>query len=116
MLELFVEPDLVGRLQLQNERKNVLLLGQIDETGNVNVDKSGDQKLAIEPVHDAAMSRDHGAEVFDFEGSLEATGEEAAERSNNRTKERKRKRMQNERIIIERSWNSNQFQQRGQRW
>ena len=39
------------------------------------------------PVHDAAMSRNYVPEIFDLEGSLEAGGEESAERSDDGSEE-----------------------------
>lgn len=65
---------------------------------NVNVDERRHQVLAVEPVDDSAVTRNNITEVFNLERPLEATGEEAAERTDDRTEQWERQRVQNKRI------------------
>ena len=55
---------------------------------DVNIDKCGHQELAVKPVHDATMARDHVTKILDLECTLETGGKESSKRSNDRSKER----------------------------
>ena len=81
---------LVFVLQLVDHVNDFGRIGRLDEADDVHVDEGGHQILAIEAVHNASVAGDHVAKVFDFEGSLEATGEEAAKRANDRAEQRQR--------------------------
>lgn len=72
--------------------------GRSDKAVKVDVHEGGHDHLAVEPVHEAAVARDGITEVLDLEGSLEAAGEEAAERADRRSEDRQRQGMLLERV------------------
>lgn len=58
-------------------------VGAPDEASNVDINKCGHEVLAVKSVHNATMTRDSVGKILDLEGSLEAAGKEATERSHN---------------------------------
>lgn len=56
-------------------------VGAPDEASDVDIDECGHEVLAVESVHNATMTRDSVGKILDLEGSLEAAGKEATERS-----------------------------------
>ena len=98
-LQLFVRPqhqhllqqlqqDGVSEAQLDTCCPYLARRGDVDETVNVDIDKSSHQELTIEPVHDSSMSRNNITKVFDFERSFESRCEEAPKRTDDRSEER----------------------------
>ena len=64
----------------------------------IGVDKTTHEYLAVESVHETAVSRDDVTEIFDVESSLEATGEEATKGPNDGRKQRQSHGVQHKRI------------------
>ena len=60
----------------------------VDETVDVNINKSGHQELTVESIHDSSMARDNVTKILDFERTLESRSKETTKRSNDRSKER----------------------------
>ena len=60
----------------------------VDETVDVNINKSGHQELTVKSIHDSSMARDNVTKILDFERTLESRSKETTKRSNDRSKER----------------------------
>lgn len=93
--------DLILSLQLGKAVDYFAGVRCTNETGDVNIDKGGHQVLTIETIHNATVAWNDITKVFDFEGSLEATGEETTERTNNGAEQRKGQRVQHEWINMD---------------
>lgn len=58
-----------------------------DEAGDVHIDKGRHEVLTVETVHNATMTGNDVAKVLNLECPLEATGEEAAKRTDDGAEE-----------------------------
>lgn len=76
--------ELLFRLKHQQLLQHLARVRSPDEASYVDMCEGGHQVLTVESIHDAAVAGDGVGKVFDFEGSLEAAGKEAAERSDER--------------------------------
>ena len=70
----------------------------VDETVDVNIDKSGHQELTVKSIHDSSMARNNVAKIFDFERTLESRSKETTKWSNDRSKERHEEAVDEERV------------------
>lgn len=59
--------------------EQLLRIWSSNETRDVDIDESCHQVLTVEAIHDPSMTRNDVSKVFDLEGSLESTGKEASE-------------------------------------
>ena len=74
--------------------KELLWRSSPNKAVDVDVDKSGHEELAVEPIHDSTMARNDITEVLDFKSSFESTRKEPSKRSNHRGKNRHEESMQ----------------------
>ena len=77
------------RVERHDRFENGVQRERVDKGGVVDVDKDSHHKLAVDPVDDAAVTRQEVAKVLNFESALNPGGEKAPKGSDQRGKDRK---------------------------